>query len=161
MTSAGQRSLVATALALGCAAGAHAADLAPFAGTWMIGRSTEAPWKEPGNPVGASEEREVAGKTVTFSAAGVRGPSPIGCSKPVYRVDTGPADGIFEGMLGEARAHDPKPDAGAAAARLGFADPAHIVTLDPGCTEIRFSVVQPGTLAFALNNRVYYMTRRP
>ncbi|MFO1413754.1 MAG: hypothetical protein U1F10_07580 [Burkholderiales bacterium] len=142
-------------------ASAIAADMSPFTGTWTIARSVEAPWKEPDNPVGTREDRAVAGKTVVFAAGAVRGPSPIGCTKPVYNIETVPADGIFEGMLGEPRKHLPKPDAAAAATRLGFADPAHIVRLDPGCTEIMFAVVQPGTLAFALNNRVYYLTRRP
>jgi hypothetical protein len=151
----------ATALvALAATAGARAANMAAFAGTWVIRSSTVAPWKEPTNPLGTKEEGGLVGRTVVFGTKAVTGPSPIGCAKPVYKVATGGPDMIFEGQLAEPRAWQNNADAASLAAKLGFGDPAHIATLDAGCTELQFHQMKPGVLAFGLNNRVYVMTRK-
>ena len=147
-------------LTLAATAGARAADMTAFAGTWVIRSSTVAPWKEPTNPLGTKEQGGLVGRTVVFGAKALTGPSPIGCAKPVYKVDTGGPDMIFEGQLAEPRAWQNHADAAALAAQLGFVDPARIVTLDAGCTELQFHQMKPGTLAFGLNNRVYVMTRK-
>jgi len=148
------------ALLAGTTPPVRAADFKDFAGTWIIRSSQVAPWKEAKNPLGAREDEQLIGRTVTFAPNAVSGPSPIGCAKPVYKVETVGPDMIFEGQLAEARDSAKKPDAVAAATALAFADPRHIVTLDAGCTELQFHLVQPGTLAFGLNNRVYLMTRK-
>jgi hypothetical protein len=150
-------------VALACAAvapWAGAAGFQDFAGVWVIRSSTAAPWKEANDPVGATEDKRIVGGSVTFAANAVTGPSPIGCAKPVYKVDTVGPDMIFEGQLAEAKGATKAPDAAASAAKLGFADPKRIETLDAGCTEVQFHLVKPGTLAFGLNNRVYLMTRK-
>jgi hypothetical protein len=157
------RSIVAfalPALLLAAAPGAHAADMTDFAGTWVIRNSVVAPWKEPTNPLGAKEPGGLIGRTVVFGAKAVTGPSPIGCRKPVYKVETGGPDMIFEGQLAEPRAWQKNANAASLAAALGFTDPAHIATLDAGCTELQFHRMKPGTLAFGLDNRVYVMTRK-
>jgi hypothetical protein len=157
------RGRAAVVLLLGAASVLHsalAADLGEFAGPWTIRSSSVAPWKDPKNPVGTTEEKGLIGRTVTFSRNAVAGPHPIGCEKPTYKVETVGPDMIFEGQLGEPREGAKPPDASAAASKLGFADPQHIVTLDAGCTELQFHLVKPGTLAFGLNNRVYLMTRK-
>lgn len=147
-------------LAAWTATSACAADFKDFSGTWVIRSSSVAPWKDPGNRLGEKEEGRLIGKTVTFAANAVSGPAPIGCAKPVYKVETVGPDMIFEGQLAEPREHAKNPDPVASATRLAFADPAHIVTLDAGCTELQFHLVKPGALAFGLNNRVYLMTRK-
>ncbi|HTP97789.1 MAG TPA: hypothetical protein VMN56_00600 [Casimicrobiaceae bacterium] len=150
-------------VALACAVvapWAGAAGFQDFAGTWIVRSSTAAPWKESDNPVGATEDKRIVGRSVTFAASAVTGPSPIGCAKPVYKVDTVGPDMIFEGQLAEAGGGAKAPDAAASAAKLGFAEPQRIETLDAGCTEVQFHLVKPGTLAFGLNNRVYVMTRK-
>ena len=150
----------AAILAGGTALDAGAADLKDFAGVWTIRSSTVAPWKDPKSPLGAKEPGQLIGRTVTFEADAVRGPPPIGCKKPVYKVETVGPDMIFEGQLAEPREYAKNPDPVASATKLAFADPRHIVTLDAGCTELQFHVVSPGTLAFGLDNRVYLMTRK-
>ncbi|MEO8751939.1 MAG: hypothetical protein ABI624_04590 [Casimicrobiaceae bacterium] len=139
---------------------ASAADFKDFAGTWVIRSSTVAPWKDPKVSLGATEPGKLIGRSVTFAANAVTGPSPIGCAKPVYKVETVGPDMIFEGQLAETREYAKSPDAVAAATKLAFADPRHIVTLDAGCTELQFHMVTQGTLAFGLDNRVYVMTRK-
>ena len=147
-------------LGVGGAPSAHAPDLRDFSGTWIIRSSTVAPWKDPGNPVGATEDTRLIGRAVTFSPNAVAGPSPIGCAKPTYKVDAVAPDMIFEGQLAEPRDGAKPPDAVMAATKLGFTDPQHIVTLDAGCTELQFHLVKAGTVVFGLNNRVYVMTRK-
>jgi len=154
------RVVAGSALLVAATNAATAAEFTDFAGTWMIASSTVAPWKEPGNPLGATEPGRLIGRTVVFAPGAVSGPSPIGCAKPVYKVETVGPDMIFEGQLAEPREHAKTPDPVAAAAKLDFADPRHIATLDAGCTELQFHMVKTGTLAFGLNNRVYYMTRK-
>ncbi len=146
-------------LAAGTAFAACAADFKDFAGTWIIRSSVTAPWKDPKIPLGPGEPGRLIGQRVTFATAKVSGPSPIGCAKPVYKVATVGPDMIFEGELAEPRDYLKTTDAAALATKLGFADPQHIATLDAGCTELQFHQVKSGTLAFGLNNRVYYMTR--
>jgi hypothetical protein len=156
------RAIIAS-VALACATvapWAGAAGFQDFAGAWVIRSSTAAPWKEADNPVGATEDKHIVGKSVTFATNAVTGPSPIGCAKPVYKVDTVGPDMIFEGQLAEGKGGAKAPDAAASAAKLGFADPQHIETLDAGCTEVQFHLVKPGTLAFGLNDRMYLMTRK-
>jgi hypothetical protein len=148
------------ALMAGAAVAARAADFKDFAGLWIIRSSTVAPWKDPKDSLGDKDPGGLIGKTVTFAANAVSGPSPIGCTKPIYKVETVGPDMIFEGELAEPRDYAKNPDAVAAATKLGFADPRRIVTLDAGCTELQFHLVTPGTLAFGLNNRVYLMTRK-
>jgi len=150
----------AAVLAVGAASAGAAADLKDFAGVWTIRSSTVAPWKDPKSLVGAKETGGLIGRTVTFAADAVRGPPPIGCTKPAYKVETVGPDMIFEGQLAEPREYAKNPDPVASATKLAFSDPRHIVTLDAGCTEIQFHVVAPGTLVFGLDNRVYLMTRK-
>jgi len=147
-------------LAVGIACAVEAAEFKDFAGAWVIRSSSVAPWKDPKNPLGASEPGQLIGKTVTFATNAVSGPAPIGCAKPVYKVETVGPDMIFEGQLAEPKDYAKNPDAVAAATKLAFADPRHIVTLDAGCTELQFHLVKLGTVAFGLNNRVYLMTRK-
>jgi hypothetical protein len=152
-------SWVMALVAAGTAFSAGAADLKDFAGTWIIRSSVTAPWKDPKFPLGPGEPGRLIGQPVTFATTKISGPSPIGCAKPVYKVETVGPDMIFEGELAEPRDYLKNTSAAALAAKLGFADPQHIVTLDAGCTELQFHEVKSGTLVFGLNNRVYYMTR--
>ncbi len=147
-------------LAAADAAAESIAGFNAFAGTWIIRSSTAAPWKDPTNSLGATEPGGLIGRTVTFEAKAVTGPSPIGCAKPVYKIETVGPDMNFEGQLAEPREYAKNPDPVATATKLAFADPLHIVTLDAGCTELQFHMMKQGMLAFGLNNRVYVMTRK-
>jgi hypothetical protein len=152
--------LAAASFVLACAL-ASAADLDAFSGTWLIKSSAPAPWANNGRVPSPDEPKRLIGRKVAFQAKRVSGPSPIGCTKPVYKVETVGPEMLFEGMLAEPVQGSTTPlDARPAAAKVGFADPAHIRTLDAGCTELQFHEVRPGVLAFGLNNRIYLMERR-
>ena len=159
------RLILALAAGLAATAVAHpgrAADWRVYAGTWIITGAATAPWSDATRAPDLHESRRMIGKPVTFGAGRIAGPRPLGCAKPVYKVDVVGPDMIFEGMLAEKAG----PLAGgaeaaqAAALKLGFGDPAHIPTLDAGCTEVQFHALRAGVLVFALNNRVYTMVRR-
>lgn len=148
--------------ALSFAHHACAADWRAWAGTWTITGAVAAPWSDATRPPDLRESRRMIGKPVTFTAGRIAGPRPLGCAKPVYKVDVVGPDMIFEGMLAE-KAGPLAGGAGAAQAsalKLGFGDPAHIPTLDAGCTEVQFHELRGGVLVFALDNLVYTMVRR-
>src|SRR5207248_7710977 len=84
-------------IATATARAVSAADIKDFTGAWIIRSSTVAPWKDPKNPNGTTEAARLIGRTVTFGTTAIIGPSPIGCSKPVYRIDTVGPDMILEG----------------------------------------------------------------
>jgi hypothetical protein len=154
------RVLICAGFATCAAPLANATDQDAFAGTWVIKSSTAAPWANKERVPEPDEPKRLIGKKVAFQAKRVVGPSPIGCTKPVYKVETVGPDMLFEGMLAEPAQGSAPVDARPAAQKLGFADPAHIRTLDAGCTELQFHEVRDGVLAFGLNNRVYLMERR-
>ena len=96
-------------LAVGIACAVDADEYKDFAGAWVIRSSSVAPWKDPKNPLGESEPGQLIGKTVTFAANAVSGPAPIGCAKPVYKVETVGPDMIFEGQLAEPKDYAKNP----------------------------------------------------
>ncbi|MDB5803680.1 MAG: hypothetical protein JWN73_1002 [Betaproteobacteria bacterium] len=133
-----------------------------FAGAWRIARAAHAPWEDPKNPVGGDEKR-LLGKTVVFAAKRVIGPSPIGCQGAKYAITDAPFDMLFEGMLAVPPTdHAARGDMALAlrnARALGFTGKAS-KTLDAGCTELQFHMVDENTALFGLNDRVYTMMRK-
>ncbi|MEO7762631.1 MAG: hypothetical protein ABIS68_12060 [Casimicrobiaceae bacterium] len=156
------QSLFAGLLSAALCSTSLAADWQPFAGAWTITGSAIAPWAAPTHPARSAESKRLAGKRVTFTAARVVGPRPIGCAKPQYEAKVVGPDMIFEGMLAEPRdgSSGGASAAASSAGALGFDDPEHIMTLDAGCTEIQFHALHRGAMVFALNNRVYTMVRK-
>src|SRR5258706_2753033 len=141
---------------------ARAADVKDYAGIWFITGSTAAPWADPTHPARSPESRRLTGKRVVFLPQRVVGPSPLGCVKPVYKIEFVGPDMIFEGMLAEPRNASPGGPAAALAnaSALGFPDPMRIKTLDVGCSEVHFHSFHRRAIVFGLNNRVYTLTHR-
>lgn len=141
-------------------ASAHAQQ--SFAGAWTIASAAHAPWEDTKNPVGGDEKR-LLGKAVVFAAKRVIGPSPIGCQGAKYQVADAPFDMLFEGMLAvpptDRAAQGDMALAGRNARALGFAGKT-AKTLDAGCTELQFHMIDADTALFGLNDRVYTMKRR-
>jgi hypothetical protein len=133
-----------------------------FAGTWTITGAVHAPWEDPKSPMVDSDEKRMIGKTVTFEARRVAGPEPIGCKAPKYKITDAPFDMLFEGTLAKPPGTPAaRPDAAAAersARQLGFQGKT-AKTLDAGCTELQFHLVDGDTALFGLNDRVFTMKR--
>ena len=139
---------------------ASAAQAQPpeIAGRWVITKAAIAPWSDPQQAGGPQEERRLVGKSVTFGAHSITGPSPLGCKHPVYTVRDDPPDMLFEGGLAEPdRAGKPR-NAVALARALGMTTRT-VRTVEVGCTEISFHQFAPDNLVFGLDNRIYSLRR--
>ena len=152
------RAALFAALALAPAAQAAGKAAPEIAGRWVITKAAIAPWSDPQQAGGPQEERRLVGKSVTFSARSISGPSPLGCKHPVYTVRDDPPDMLFEGGLGGPdRAGKPR-NAVALARALGMTTNT-VRTVEIGCSEISLHRFAPDTLVFGLNNRIYSMRR--
>jgi len=151
------RRILAILAALPLLAGAQRVDPS-FAGAWRIDSSVIAPWATLAE-TDAQEARTLPGKRVNFGTGMVSGPSPLACSPPRYSVrrDDGP-DMLFQGMLASTDSSGHQRNARALARGLGMTT-ATVATLDPGCGAVEFHAIRPGLLAFALNNRIYFLKR--
>ncbi len=121
-----------------------------FGGPWLIIKAEPAPWA--GKDAGSyAEAKALLHQPVSILTDRIDGPKPLLCRKFKYKVTSYTPDMLFQGSL-------TAPDKQAAA--LGFKDKA-IKTLETGCAaEIDFHMVDEMTVLFALNDRVYTMTRR-
>lgn len=128
-----------------------------FLGTWTIERVEPAPWADGTAPDAAIADLYV-GKTVAFEAARIDGPALLACANPKYTFEEVPAEGLFQGNVG-----GPNADAAAAeaAARaLGFTPPVH--SMMTACEhDIVFHQRDATYAAFALDNMIFWMVRRP
>jgi hypothetical protein len=128
--------------------GARAQEV--FGGPWLIIKAAPAPWAEK-DAASYAEAKALLHQPVSILADRIDGPKPLNCRKLKYKVTSYTPDMLFQGSL-------TAPDKQAAA--LGFKDKA-IKTLETGCEAgIDFHMVDAMTLLFALNDRVYTMTRR-
>lgn len=140
--------LVAALAVLGSSVGADAQEA--FGGPWSISKSDPAPWAEKGEPMDA-EAKGLLGKSVSILPDRIDGPRPLSCRKLKYKITNYAPDSLFQGSL-------TAPDKQAVA--LGFKG-HDIKTLETGCeSEIDFHMVDEMTVLFALNNRIYTMTRK-
>ncbi len=121
-----------------------------FGGPCLIIKADPAP--RAGNDAASyAEAKALLHQPVSILADRIDGPKPLNCRKLKYKVTSYTPDMLFQGSL-------TAPDKQAAA--LGFKDKA-IKTLETGCeAEIDFHMVDEMTVLFALNDRVYTMTRR-
>ena len=117
-----------------------------FGGPWLIIKAEPALWAGK-DAASYAEAKALLHQPVSILAD----PKPLLCRKLKYKVTSYTPDMLFQGSL-------TAPDKQAAA--LGFKDKA-IKTLETGCEAgIDFHMVDEMTVLFALNDRVYTMTRR-
>jgi hypothetical protein len=94
---------------------------------------------------------------VEISAGALRAPAPLGCAKPTYAFHDRSAEMLFEGGLiadGDGKPTDPV----VVARALGIeAKTSRVMTAS--CSEVEFVLLDPDTLLFGLNNRVFTMKR--
>jgi len=137
---------------------AAGAAIPAYLGDWTITRAVLAPWADPAHPLDPAEPARLTGKTVTFTVRAIRGPPPLACRTPHYKLVEFGADMLFEGAFGEMRSKDRRVEPARIAASLGFPGP-RTRTLETGC-EIDFHFAGPTTAEFGLNDHVYTIRRR-
>lgn len=126
-----------------------------FAGSWVVVDAQPAPWVDGSSGAPPAVNEAVPGGRITFAADRVDGPPPLGCTEPRYQVIEAGPEYLFQGGLGDPTAQ---------AAALGFA-PGDIVHLSLGCVRdgadigMDFSLLDPDTALFALDNVIYRMVR--
>jgi hypothetical protein len=129
-----------------------------FLGQWVIAGAAAAPWAPRAND--ASDELEakrLIGKRVEISAGALRAPAPLGCAKPTYAFHDTTAEMLFEGGLnadGDGKPTDPV----AIARALGIENKS-LRAMTASCSEVEFVLLDPDTVLFGLNNRVFTMKR--
>lgn len=142
------RPLLAALAVIASCSGAGAQE--GFGGPWLIVKAEPAPWAEKGAASDA-EAKSLLQKPVNILADRIDAPKPLLCRKLKYKITSFTPDMLFQGSL-TAPAKQ--------AAALGFKGSA-IKTLETGCeSEIDFHMVDEMTLLFALNDRIYTLTRR-
>jgi hypothetical protein len=136
----------------------HAAAGERFAGQWVIAGAATAPWApRAGDASDELEARRLIGKRVEISAGALRAPAPLGCAKPTYVFRDRTAEMLFEGGLnadGDGKPTDPV----VVARALGIENKA-LRAMTASCSEVEFVLLDPDTLLFGLNNRVFTMKR--
>lgn len=145
--------LTATLL-LACAATAHAQEA--FTGAWQVVKAERAPWVAPNSKPQPAAEATFAHAKFEFRADHAAGPAWTACRKPKYDLTPQPFDSLFEGGL-----YDPEhglKNAAAAARRLGFINEP-VPSMNNGCSELQFHLLDADTALFALNNMIYTMKR--
>jgi len=122
-------------------------------GTWKVSEAKPAPWLEAGQSTDAAITATYLGKTVVFRPDAIEGPSLLACTNPRYAYVEIPAEGLFQGGLGEGG------NAEETARQIGFADfPVH--TVMTGCEhDIAYHFEGQDKLAFALDNIIFWMQR--
>ncbi|MGQ0800175.1 MAG: hypothetical protein ACT4NL_08705 [Pseudomarimonas sp.] len=119
-------------------------------GTWRIVRQQPAPWVVKADELFAPLS---LGEVVVFEATRVRGPGVLRCGDAHYGLSEMPAEGLFQGGL---------PQPAADAQQLGF--PAGVTRgLSLRCETglFEFHLADANSLLFALDNRIYSLSRAP
>jgi hypothetical protein len=149
------RTVAAIAIALVLNAGCAAAGDNPFLGEWKVSDAQPGPWVGPNVRVGVNPK--IMNATITFGAASVTGPEPLGCAKARYEVKTVGPEFLFEGGL-----TDPKAQAHA----LGFTTDT-FTAMSFSCdrpdadVSMDYAMADKNTALFALDNIIYTMKRNP
>ena len=122
-------------------------------GSWKVSDAKPAPWLEPGQAIDPSIAATYVGKTVTFRRDAIEGPALLACTNPRYAYVEVPAEGIFQGGLGEGGKAEEK------ARALGFTGfPVH--TVMTSCEhDIAYHFEGQDKLAFALDNIIFWLQR--
>ena len=104
--------------------------------------------------------KSLVDKLVVIQTAAIKGPRPVACKGPKYRVKEYPADMLFQGAFGEMHRRDKSADPAKIAAKLGFRGSSW-KTLETGCgNELDYHFLDPTTADFGLNNNVYTMKKQ-
>jgi len=148
----------AAALWIACSTSAEAAGLGRFAGSWVISSAVTAPWaKDPKDRADEADAQRLIGKPLAIGVRLFRGPEPLGCSKPTFTFRSASADTLFEGSLNADGAD--KPTDPVAAARALHVTAKATPAMTASCSEVEFLLIDPGTMLFGLNNRVFTVKR--
>jgi hypothetical protein len=149
---------LATALWLADSTSVCAAGLGRFAGNWVISSAVAAPWaKDPKDPADEADAQRLIGKPLEIGAGFFRGPQPLGCNKPTYAFRSASADTMFEGSLNADGAD--KPTDPVVVARALHVSAKMTPAMTASCSEVEFLLIDPNTMLFGLNNRVFSVTR--
>jgi hypothetical protein len=119
-------------------------------GSWRIARQQPAPWVQNDADVPPALP---LGETLVLEPNRVRGPGALACTDVEYSRSEVPIEGLFQGGLRQATAD---------AEKLGVGpDPLRglSVTCDTGLFE--FHLADADSLLFALDNRIYTLSRAP
>lgn len=142
--------ILLASIAFGVAASPSQAADESFLGAWTVSKSQAAPWTDAAEKPVASDLKALMGMTVTFRPDRIVAPKPLGCRGPHYETKPYAPDMLFQGALTDPARQAPT---------LGFAG-GSIPTLETGCEgAIDFHFVDQGKAMFALNNRIYVLTR--
>jgi hypothetical protein len=125
------------------------ASLASLLGEWRIVGSVPAPWADATPAIAAI----AIGARIRLAPERLEGPQPIGCGAARFERFEAPPEGLFEANL-----PDPERDA----ARLGFhAGLVACVRAICANASLDFHLVDPWTMVFGLDNRIYTLSRAP
>jgi hypothetical protein len=129
-----------------------------FAGQWLIAGAVAGPWAgDPKDPGDEADARRLLGKRLAIDAKFFRAPKPLGCAKPAYVFGDATADTLFEGSLNADGANKPT-DPVVVARSLGVTHKT-VRGMTASCSEVEFFLIDPDTILFGLNNRVFTMKR--
>ena len=129
-----------------------------FAGQWVVAGAIVAPWaSDPKDHSDAADARRLVGKRLAIDAKSFRAPQPLGCAKPSYNFRDATADTLFEGSLNADGGGKPA-DAVVVARSLGV-NQQTVRGMTASCSEVEFFLIDPDTILFGLNNRVFTAKR--
>jgi hypothetical protein len=129
-----------------------------FAGDWVVANAVVAPWaSDPKDPTDQADAKRILGKRLAIGKGFLRAPEPLGCAKPTYALRDATADTLFEGSLNTDGANKPT-DPEAAARALGITQKT-VRGMTASCSEVEFLLIDPDTMLFGLNNRVFTAKR--
>ncbi len=129
-----------------------------FEGRWVIAGAVAAPWAQSASDAGDElQAKRLIGKRVDISPGALRAPAPLGCARPTYVFHDRTAEMLFEGGLnadGDGKPTDPV----VVARALGIGNKT-LRAMTASCSEVEFVLLDPDTVLFGLNNRVFTMKR--
>ena len=101
--------------------------------------------------------RAIRKTPLTIGPTGFQAPEPLGCAKPKYVFRNAGTDTLFEGSLNADGAGKPA-DPVVAARALGM-NQKTARGMTASCSEVEFFLIDPDTILFGLNNRVFTAKR--
>ena len=148
----------AVAAAIAGSASSQAAAQERFAGQWVIAGVVVGPWASDSKDAGdEADAKRLVGKSLTIGAHVFKAPEPLGCAKPKYTFRDAAADTLFEGSLNADGAGKPT-DPVVVARTLGM-NQKTARGMTASCSEVEFFLIDPDTMLFGLNNRVFTVKR--
>ena len=144
--------------ALSILASVPAAAQERFAGKWVIAGAVAGSWaKDPKDPADEADARRLVGQPMAIGAHFFRAPKPLGCANPKYVLRDIGADALFEGSLNADGAGKPT-DPVVIARALGMTQKT-VRGMTASCSEVELVLIDPDTILFGLNDRVFTVKR--